>query len=53
MTETQITNLLKLEEITYRFNQDIERLIKRNDETLNQCKNQLSELSEYNKQNIK
>ena len=53
MTETQIVNLLKLEEITYRFNQNIEKLIKRNEKTLNQCKEQLSDLHEYNKQNLK
>lgn len=50
MTELQITNLLKLEEITYRFNQNIEKLIKCNEKTLNQCKEQLCELHEYNKQ---
>jgi hypothetical protein len=50
MNETQIANLLKLEEITYRFNQNIEKLIKLNEKTLNQCKEQLCELHEYNKQ---
>jgi hypothetical protein len=50
MNETQIKNLLKLEEITYRFNQNIEKLIKHNEKTLNQCKEQLRDLHEYNKQ---
>ena len=44
MTETQIVNLLKLEEITYRFNQNIEKLIKRNEKILNQCKQQLTKI---------
>ena len=47
-TPEQIVLLERVRGTETRFNQEIEKLIKRNEEAINRCKNQIAELHEFN-----
>lgn len=51
-TPEQIALLERVKVMENHFNQEIGKLIKMNDEAINRCKNQITELHEFNKQNI-
>lgn len=47
-TPDQINLLKRVKVMETRFNQEIKKLIKQNEEAISRCKNQIAELHEFN-----